>query len=94
MSNGAWQLHEVKNSFSELVNKALAEAPQTVARHGEEVVVILSKAEYNHIQLFTTDGGRSRFQPREELRIQVDVQHLGYDLRPTVDKIQPTIFNE
>jgi antitoxin Phd len=49
MSNPIWQLQEAKNRFSEVVNKALAEGPQTVTRHGEEIVVILSKAEYNRL---------------------------------------------
>jgi prevent-host-death family protein len=46
MGNHIWQLQEAKNRFSEVVNKALAEGPQTVTRHGEEIVVIVSKAEY------------------------------------------------
>ena len=46
MNKDVWQLQEAKNRFSEVVNKALEEGPQTVTRHGEEVVVILSKAEY------------------------------------------------
>jgi prevent-host-death family protein len=32
-----------------VVNKALEEGPQTVTRHGEEVVVILSKTDYAHL---------------------------------------------
>ena len=49
MSNDIWQLQEAKNRFSEVVNKALEEGPQTVTRHGEEIVVILSKTEYNRL---------------------------------------------
>ena len=49
MKGTIWQLQEAKNRFSEMVNKALEEGPQTVTRHGEEVVVILSKAEYNRL---------------------------------------------
>ena len=44
-----WQLQEAKNRFSEVVNKALEEGPQIVTRHGEEIVVILSKADYNRL---------------------------------------------
>ena len=43
------QLQEAKNRFSEMVNKALIEGPQTVTRHGKEIVVVLSKAEYDHL---------------------------------------------
>ena len=49
MKGTIWQLQEAKNRFSEMVNKALEEGPQTVTRHGEEVVIILSKAEYNRL---------------------------------------------
>jgi prevent-host-death family protein len=50
MKNAIWQLQEAKNRLSELVNKALAEGPQTVTRHGEEIVVVISKAEYNRLR--------------------------------------------
>ena len=50
MAEPTWQLQEAKNRFSEVVNKALSEGPQTVTRHGEEVVVVLSKAEYNRLK--------------------------------------------
>jgi antitoxin Phd len=50
MSKDTWQLQEAKNRFSEVVNRALGEGPQIVTRHGEEIVVILSKAEYNRLQ--------------------------------------------
>jgi prevent-host-death family protein len=49
MSHTIWQLQEAKNRFSELVNRAIEEGPQTVTRHGEEIVVVLSKAEYNRL---------------------------------------------
>jgi prevent-host-death family protein len=49
MKDTIWQLQEAKNRFSEVVNKALEEGPQTVTRHGEEIVIILSKAEYNRL---------------------------------------------
>lgn len=50
MKDRLWQLQEAKNRFSEVVNKALTEGPQTVTRHGEEIVVVLSKAEYNQLK--------------------------------------------
>jgi antitoxin Phd len=50
MADTIWQLQEAKNRFSEVVNKAISEGPQTVTRHGEEVVVVLSKAEYNRLR--------------------------------------------
>ncbi len=50
MADTVWQLQEAKNRFSEVVNRALTEGPQTVTRHGEEIVVVLSKAEYNRLR--------------------------------------------
>jgi antitoxin Phd len=38
-----WQLQEAKNRLSEVVDLALAEGPQTVTRHGKDVVVIVAK---------------------------------------------------
>ena len=50
MSEKIWQLQEAKNRFSEVVNKALEEGPQVVTRRGEEVVVILSRDEFNQLK--------------------------------------------
>ncbi len=38
----AWNLHDAKNRFSEVVDKALYEGPQFVARRGREAVVVVS----------------------------------------------------
>ncbi len=50
-----WQLNEAKNKFSELVNKALTQGPQVVTRRGEEVVVVLSKKEYERLKKFQSN---------------------------------------
>ena len=42
----AWQLQEAKAKFSELVQKAIDEGPQTVTRRGKEAVVVLSAKSY------------------------------------------------
>ena len=44
-----WQLAEAKNKFSEIVQKALAEGPQFVTKHGREAVVVVSAAEYRRL---------------------------------------------
>ena len=51
----AWQLQEAKQKFSELVRKTLTEGPQTVSRHGEEVVVMLSVDTYRQLTRETPD---------------------------------------
>lgn len=48
--NPSWQLQDAKNRFSEVVEEALAHGPQTVTRHGREVVVILSIEEYRRMK--------------------------------------------
>ena len=45
----AWQLQEAKQRFSELVRRALEEGPQTVTRHGEEVVVVVPVEEFRRM---------------------------------------------
>ena len=47
--NRIWQLQEAKNRFSEVVEEALHKGPQTVTRHGEETVVVLSVKEYRKL---------------------------------------------
>ena len=47
--NPSWQLQEAKNRFSEVVDEALTHGPQTVTRHGREVVVVLSIEDYRRM---------------------------------------------
>ena len=50
MKTQTWQLHEAKKRFSQVVNKALSEGPQTVTRRGKQVVVILSIDDYKKLK--------------------------------------------
>ncbi len=45
----SWQVQEAKQRFSELVRRALEDGPQTVTRHGEEVVVVVPVEEYRRL---------------------------------------------
>lgn len=45
----AWQLQEAKSRFSELVDRAIQEGPQTVTRRGREAVVIVSASDYRKL---------------------------------------------
>ena len=45
----AWQLQEAKQKFSEMIRRALDEGPQTVTRHGNEVVVVLAVDTYRKL---------------------------------------------
>ena len=46
----AWQLQEAKAKFSELVQKAIDEGPQTVTRHGKDTVVVLSVEQFKKLE--------------------------------------------
>ncbi len=41
-----WPLQEAKNQFSQVVELAQTDGPQTVTRHGEPVAVIVSAVEF------------------------------------------------
>ena len=40
-----WQVQEAKNHFSEVIDRALREGPQTVTRHGKPVVRVVAVTE-------------------------------------------------
>ena len=46
----AWQIQEAKAKFSELVQKATDEGPQTVTRRNKPVVVVVSAEEFELMQ--------------------------------------------
>lgn len=45
----SWQSQEAKQKFSELVRRTLAEGPQVITRHGEEVVVVVPVEEFRRM---------------------------------------------
>ena len=45
-----WQLQDAKARFSALVDRAIADGPQVVTRRGEDAVVVVSVAEWNHLK--------------------------------------------
>lgn len=46
MHSSVWQLQEAKSKFSQLVEQALKDGPQTVTRHGTETVIVASVRDY------------------------------------------------
>jgi prevent-host-death family protein len=44
-----WQLQEAKNRFSEVVQQARNNGPQTVTLRGERAAVVLSAADYDRL---------------------------------------------
>ena len=45
-----WQLQQAKNQFSLVVDNALSRGAQTITRHGEPTVVVISVTEYKKLQ--------------------------------------------
>ena len=50
-----WQVHEAKRKFSELIERARAEGPQTITRHGHERAVVLSIEAYRKLEAAKPD---------------------------------------
>lgn len=44
-----WQLQEAKQKLSRVVDEAISSGPQTITRHGEEAVVVLSVEDYRRL---------------------------------------------
>lgn len=45
----AWPVQDAKNQFSQLLDLAATEGPQTVTRHGEPVAVVVSADEFKRL---------------------------------------------
>lgn len=41
-----WQVQQAKTHFSEVIERAQSEGPQTITRHGKPRAVVLSAADY------------------------------------------------
>lgn len=54
-----WQLQEAKNKLSQVVDNAVHSGPQIITRRGEEVVIVLSYAEYK--KMTASKGDLSAF---------------------------------
>ena len=54
-----WTLHEAKNKFSEVVEHALKDGPQTITRRGKETAVLVSISAFR--SLSTADGNLVEF---------------------------------
>ncbi len=50
-----WQVQEAKTRFSELIEKACGEGPQTITRHGSARAVLLSVEDYQALVAYKPD---------------------------------------
>jgi prevent-host-death family protein len=78
-----WQLQEAKNRFSEVVDEALIHGPQTVTRHGREVVVIVSSEEFRRMRQ-PKDSLLKCLQVPAEYAVELDVSR-SRDLPRAID---------
>jgi len=80
-----WQVQEAKQRFSEVVRRALSQGPQTVSKHGKDVVVVISVEEYERLGGKQAEGFLDFLAsfPGVDLPIEYD----GHDktLAPIVD---------
>lgn len=44
-----WQLQEAKNKLSQVAEEAVRYGPQVITKRGEDVVVVISRAEYERL---------------------------------------------
>ena len=72
-----WQLQEAKNQFSLVVDNALTKGPQTVTRHGEPTVMVVSIAEFK------------RTKPRKKSILDLFEPIRGLELDVTRDRSLP-----
>jgi antitoxin Phd len=54
-----WQIQEAKNKLSSVVDEAIRSGPQVITRHGADVAVVLSYAEYRRVM--ASQGKLSEF---------------------------------
>jgi antitoxin Phd len=52
---GTWQVQEAKTRFSELLERARTEGPQTITRHGAARAVVLSVEDYRALAAHKPD---------------------------------------
>jgi prevent-host-death family protein len=45
----AWQVQTAKQRFSELIERAINEGPQTITKHGRETVVVVEVGEFRRL---------------------------------------------
>jgi len=50
-----WQVQDAKTRFSELIERARTEGPQTITRHGAERAVVLSIEDYRALAAHKPD---------------------------------------
>ena len=77
-----WQLQEAKNKFSRVVDEALHTGPQIITRHGVEVVVLVSYADFRDLLAAQKNAQRSlscffRESPMADVQLELGRDQSG-----------------
>ena len=79
-----WQLQEAKNKLSQVVEDAVRDGPQVITRHGVEVAIVLSFAEYQ--KMIASKGKLSAFFRDSPLvGVELDLARDRSDIRRDLD---------
>lgn len=78
MSDPEWSLHDAKNRFSALVDRALKGDPQRVTRRGKPAVVVIAAEEYERLRR----QGKTAAPTFGELLLTVPQDDLDFDRIP------------
>ena len=79
-----WQLQEAKNKLSRVVEDAVNSGPQIITRHGVEVAIVLSLAEYQ--KMAASRGKLSTFFRESPLaEVELDLTRDKSDARKDLD---------
>jgi antitoxin Phd len=80
----SWQLQEAKNKFSRVVENAVNDGPQIITKHGVEVAIVISYAEYQ--EMIASRGKLSAFfQDSPLVGIELDLARDKSDARKDLD---------
>jgi antitoxin Phd len=80
----SWQLQEAKNKLSRVVENAVNDGPQIITKHGVEVAIVISFADYQ--QMIATRGKLSTFFRDSPLvGIELDLTRDKSDARKDFD---------
>jgi prevent-host-death family protein len=80
MSTHRWTIAEAKAKFSEVIDKAESEGPQTITRHGRKTVVVVAAEEWE--QQAKRKGNLAEFFATSPLRNSgIKIKRLPMRLR-------------
>jgi antitoxin Phd len=85
-----WQLQEAKNRFSEVVERAIKDGPQTVTKHGKDAVVIVSAEQFQR----GTTAGRKQVQSLAEFLLRSPLRGARLRIRRSRDTGRLVKFSE